>query len=154
MIKWLHHLFNPHCSICESQYKPDAAEVLREQLAHANYEKEQMLKYIMEPQPIVHNEPTPIEEPEPIRPKIVPWNVKRAMLENEDRQKAVVIRKNEEERKKAISELEKKLNINNVNDVERSDTETFLNLETGNVQSESVKGNVGNDRKEKEIAQG
>jgi len=55
-----------------------------------------------------------IEPEEPARPKFVPWNVRREMLENEDRQKAVLIRRQKEEQDKAIKNLEKKTGVSDV----------------------------------------
>jgi hypothetical protein len=93
------------CPVCE---------VLREQLAHERYEKEQLLKYILEPQPNLNSVSSGVadeNEPEPIRPRVIPWKVRREMLEAEDREKARILAKQKDEQAKAIAELEKNLGV-------------------------------------------
>ncbi len=92
-------------TICQS------CETLREQLAIANYEKSQVLnKLLKDPEP-------PTEKPvfEPTKPKMIPWNVRRQMLEREDREKARALRSaakpDAETEKKSTEELEKELDI-------------------------------------------
>lgn len=96
--------------ICKS------CETLRQQLEIANYEKNELLhKLLKDPEPIpVQNEPVKIT-----RPRMLPWNVRRQILEKEDREKAKLMRtapkpisevKDDTERI-STEELEKELEI-------------------------------------------
>lgn len=89
---WIHHFFSPHCPDCAHDRECPSCTTLREQLTNANYEKERLLSLIIE-----KNSPERIQTPmEPIRPKdsFVPWNVRRQMLEVEDRAKARIMKEN------------------------------------------------------------
>lgn len=96
-----------------------SCETLREQLALANHEKKQLLEHFLNP--TVTTSAPPVSLPEPITPKIVPWHIKRQMLEAEDRAKAAVIRKQKEDEELAkkrapsaeisVEELEKELGV-------------------------------------------
>lgn len=80
-----------------------SCETLRAQLEFVNFEKKSLLDFILE-----KNRPTesaPMERPEPIIPKTIPWNVKQRMLEQEDRARAQILRK----QKQTVEELEKEV---------------------------------------------
>jgi len=81
-------------------------EVLRTQLDESNRERKELLTRVLNP---TQSEPLPIkeEEPQPIRPQVIPWKVRQQMLESEDRKKAQLMR----DKKKEIDELEKELGI-------------------------------------------
>ena len=103
---WLHHLFNPHCEFCEARPKCASCEILKDQLEHANFEKEMLLKSILQkPEQIQQNEIA--EDITPIQSRNVPWEVKRRMLEAEDRARADIIRKQKADQVGAIAELER-----------------------------------------------
>jgi hypothetical protein len=81
-------------------------EVLREQLAHSEVERRELLHRLMappEPPPVV----TPEEEPKAIQPQFVPWRVRQQMLEAEDRKSAQLMK----DKTKEIEQLEKELGI-------------------------------------------
>lgn len=64
--------------VCQS------CETLRQQLEFSNYEKTQLLnKLLKEPEPIKE-----VVAPQITRPRSMPWNVRRQLLEQEDRVKA------------------------------------------------------------------
>jgi hypothetical protein len=117
-IKFLHHLFNPHCDRCRHEELEnkvcESCEVLKQQLDIANSEKRALLatvKEIITPQPIVQEAED--KELKPIQ-TITSWKVKRAMLEKEDRMKADAERRAKEaiaESNKSTEELEKELGI-------------------------------------------
>jgi hypothetical protein len=91
--------------VCQS------CETLREQLAIANYEKSQVLnKLLKDPEPTA----PPVFQ-EVSKPKMIPWNVRRQMLEREDREKARALRSAAQPdvaaEKKSTEELEKELDI-------------------------------------------
>ena len=91
--------------ICQS------CETLKQQLELANYREQQYLnKLLKDPEPDKTEAPIPVN-----RPKMVPWNVRRQMLEREDREKARALRNapkpDSELDKKSTEELEKELDI-------------------------------------------
>lgn len=103
-IKWLHHLFNPHCPDCAHDHECKSCETLREQLAHERFEKEQLLKALL---PAKEQVAAPIEEEyKPVKPKYIPWNQRQQLLEAEDRAKARILRN------QSTEDLEKELSIN------------------------------------------
>jgi hypothetical protein len=72
----------------------ESCKALREQLAIVNAEKKQILDTLInlaKPE-VVQSLPTIVE---PIAPKAMAWHKRREMLEEEDRNKAKVLRENE-----------------------------------------------------------
>lgn len=113
-MKWLHRLFNPHCPECRDEDRNEIIDVLQQQLNQANYNNERLIKYILEPKGefTQASSPSSIEdEPEPVRPKIVPWHIRKKMLEEQDREKAKILRQTAEDQAKAIADLEKELKL-------------------------------------------
>jgi len=134
MIKWLHHLLNPHCPECKEERESEKicrnCEQLTLQIDQINYEKKQMLEAILS-----FNRPPQVTEPAAIpanvyenaRKTALPWHVRRQMLEAEDRKKAQILAeyKKQQETKvpetkvpetevkagQSIEELEKELEI-------------------------------------------
>ena len=98
MIKWIHHLFNPHCSECFEQREREreeskvceSCETLKIQLAIVNQEKSQLLARLLdETSPKVETVTGP---PQITRPIAIPWKVRQQMLEREDRIKAKLMK--------------------------------------------------------------
>jgi hypothetical protein len=108
--KFFHELFQPHCPHCLEERQEDkhceSCETLKEQLSIANHERELLLQRILTPAP---READRIMAPEPqaVKPRTVPWNIRRQMLEQEDREKARILR----EAPQPIADLEKELGI-------------------------------------------
>lgn len=106
MINWIHKLFHPHCVQCKAEQLAQneldqearvcqSCEVLKEQLNIANYEKDILLKSILnknESNSSINQD----ESPEPIRRGAIPWRARRQMLEDEDRKKSELIKKSRE----------------------------------------------------------
>lgn len=108
MSNWIHRLFNPHCSHClseraESKVCP-SCETLKAQLERVTYENQKLLDRILTPPVIKEEQPKLVEMS---IPKNIPWNVRRQMLEAEDREKAKLLRN----APVPIEELEKELEI-------------------------------------------
>ena len=84
----------------------EVCEVLRTQLDESNRERKELLTRVLNP---TQSEPLSVkeEEPQPIRPQVIPWKVRQQMLESEDRKQAQLMR----DKKKEIEELEKELGI-------------------------------------------
>lgn len=103
LYKW----FNLEPLPCQS------CETLKLQLSIANHEKQEMLNTILSfTKPVAREETTPAVDYEKIKPKMMTWNVRRQMLEAEDKKAAQLIA---EQKKKSvneqISELEKEVGI-------------------------------------------
>jgi hypothetical protein len=96
MLKWLHHLFNPHCRECQLAAEENkvcqSCETVKMQLAIVNAEKRQLLELIVSlTKPAEIQAPSPqIGEKESVT-KLMSWRVQRQMLEAEDRKKAQIL---------------------------------------------------------------
>jgi hypothetical protein len=111
---WLHHLLNPHCSECEARARCEVCEELRSILASEKREKQLLLDALMSytKKEIIEPLKTQPEMMEPIRPTT--WRMRQQMLEEQDRVKAAILKKQEMEMK-TTDELEKELLENNAN---------------------------------------
>lgn len=93
--------------VCQS------CETLKAQLEIANYEKSQLLnKLLKEPEP----EPVAPQPPMITRPRQMSWNVRRQLLEQEDRVKAQRLKSvpkpdSPEVAKESVEDLEKELDL-------------------------------------------
>lgn len=119
-MNWFHKFFNPHCPDCIEKENCRSCDTLRAMLDQANLEKKQLLDLIIKPQ--VETVTRDTEEFKPLTPRAMPWNVRKRLLETEDRHNAALLRKKQEELKTPISggnrdttELEKELNIGGEN---------------------------------------
>lgn len=129
MFHWLHHLFNPHCDQCKEESQEnkvcESCETLKMQLSIANAEKQQMLNSILSfTAPRQENQSSPPVDYEKLKPKMMTWNVRRQMLEAEDRKQAQILAEQKkkdaeaakqapagQDRTAAIEELEKELGL-------------------------------------------
>lgn len=107
--KWF-NIETPPCASCDT---------LREQLAIANVEKRQMLDSILSLTKPSEPAPSPQVDYEKLKPKMTTWNVRRQMLEAEDKKQAQVLaeqRKSVVEATRAaeIAKLEKELGVGEV----------------------------------------
>jgi len=84
----------------ESKSYCKSCETLKEQLNQVNHEKRMLLEQFLHPVTKETVQMMP-ESPKPIMPNIVPWSVKKQMLEQEDRAKAATLRRMEEDKKRA-----------------------------------------------------
>lgn len=101
LFRKIFRLNEPHCASCD---------VLQKQLEIANYEKKELLGHILAFTTPKAEEKQVTREIEPIRPKAIPFSVKRQMLEAEDRVRAEILRKQRDE----IEQLEKEVGIGEV----------------------------------------
>ena len=111
-----------------------SCETYKEQLALANFEKKQLLERVLfVPTKETVNAVEP--PPQPIMPRMVPFRIQKQMLEAEDRARAATLRRQEEDRVRAessiertnsapienkaisIAELEKELGVENASEV-------------------------------------
>ena len=109
MINFLHRWFHPHCEHCHNEMLENkmcnACEVLREEVSRLRLENDRLLDSILKPL-VEENEEVKNEEYKPIMPNMVPWRVRKHMLETEDRRKAQLM---SEAPKPDINTLEKEL---------------------------------------------
>lgn len=107
--RFFHELAHPHCSHCIEDKTCNSCETLKRQLELANEDKAKLLELILERNKVSE---TPIIQTEhkPIKPAFVPWNVRRAALEAEDREKARILRDREPEQRE-IEKLERDIGI-------------------------------------------
>ncbi len=113
---WLHRFLHPHCSHCKEERQENSicqtCEVLTVQLARANIEKDQLLAQIERmASPSIIEEPVDKETPEPLKPRVVPWAVRRNLLEAEDRVKAKLMRDSKGKIDPSIEKLEEEVGI-------------------------------------------
>jgi hypothetical protein len=119
MFKWIHHLLEPHCEQCKAELEEQkvcaSCEVLRHQLEIANYEKKQVLQALLDSSKPVQPEERVQVNPESLKPRAIPWMVRKQMLEAEDKEKAKVIVRNrklqEQAKDNSVNELEKELGV-------------------------------------------
>lgn len=104
-----------------------SCETYKEQLAIANHEKKILLEQILvKPEVKV----TPQEaQPQAIMPKMIPWHIKRQMLEAEDRAKAAVIQRQEEEARHAQAMAAQNKSTDSINKIIQSNEISIDELE-------------------------
>lgn len=114
MFGWLREFFEiradfraKNLEIAHESKVCQSCETLKELLAAERYDKQQILnKLLREPEPVIENQ-APMEI---TRPKIMPWRVKRQLLEAEDRKKAELLR-NAPKPDTDTADLEKELGV-------------------------------------------
>ena len=115
MSNWIHRFFNPHCPHCKEEQEYArvcfSCETLRAQIEISRLENKRLLdRILVEPTPAAPSQPM-----EPTRPINVPWNVRRQMLEAEDRERAKLMHSAPTPTMYGVSiptyELEKELDI-------------------------------------------
>lgn len=111
MLKWIHHIFNPHCPECREEREREivcpSCEILKVQVEKLTYDNEKLLNRILEKPEIEPEKPRVEITP----PRNIPWNVRRQILEKEDREKARLMRDAPKPDKISTEDLEKELDI-------------------------------------------
>ena len=99
MIKWFHHLFNPHCPECKLEKEDSkicaSCESLKSEIAYLRAENQKLIDRLTESS----KEEIRVEEPQvPVIPQMLrrPWGVVRQELEKAERNKAAQIRAQKE----------------------------------------------------------
>jgi hypothetical protein len=92
MKEWLKLQFEAWIERREHHRLCETCEVLKEQLFISNTEKAKLLEQLIELTNPAKIEATPVEDYKPIQPKIVPWHIKKQMLEAESRAEAKILR--------------------------------------------------------------
>jgi len=145
MFLWLHRLLSPHCPDCQLAAMENkvcqSCETLKMQLSIANIEKKQLLESILSlTRPAEIQPPSTQVNPKDAVPKMMTWNVRRQMLEAEDRRTAQILsdqRKTDEDAKKAASKPEVQNVTSSANIDDRTQSIEQLEKELG--ISEEVK---------------
>src|SRR6266850_2663934 len=94
MSNFIHRWLNPHCSECITEKHDNSichsCEVLQMELERLRQENNRLLEYILQkPEP---EQRINTEELKMVMPKSLPWKARKQMLENEDREKAKLIK--------------------------------------------------------------
>ena len=105
MIKFIHHIFKPHCPECLDERICQSCETLRKQLEIANHNNELLMNRLLSKEESVNKEPVEIT-----RPKTLSWAVRKQMLEREDRERARIM-KEVPTPSKSVESLEKDLGV-------------------------------------------
>ena len=101
MIHWIHHLFNIDCAVCAEDRVCKSCEALKEALAIERQFNKVMFDRITLGPPAKPDVPM-LPAPKPLTTH-VPWQVKKQILEAEEREKAKVL--------KSIGDLEKEIGL-------------------------------------------
>ena len=88
MLKWFHHLFNPHCKECAEEKVCASCETLRSLLEQSQFEKRDLLNRLLQSNEKTEEPRATPENLKPIMPRHVPWRVRQQMLEEESRNRA------------------------------------------------------------------
>ena len=107
--KFIHELKHPHCLDCANDKICQSCETLKEQLVLVSAEKQKLLEVILEKNR-TSIEPVAEIDYKELRPKQTSWNVRRQLLEAEDREAARLIRERSKEQQE-IDKLEREIGI-------------------------------------------
>lgn len=114
MANWFHRFLNPHCPECklDSQDKRvcQSCETLKTEVARLTADNERILNTLIEKKGLENFQPE--KTPVMLRPpSAIPWNVRRQMLEREDRERAKILKNAPKAETTDVSDLERELNI-------------------------------------------
>ncbi len=120
IVKFFHELRHPHCEHCKDEYRDyilcESCESLKMENARLTDMVDKLLDRVLE-KPVVE---TTSASPMAIsKPSHVPWNVRRQLLESEDRKKAQLMKdaptplQAKEIDNNQIEQLEKELQVDN-----------------------------------------
>lgn len=103
MLKWWHRLTNPHCVECEYEKKCKSCETLQFALEQANREKHDLLNALLKLTSKDSEVITPANELsiDELKPRFIPWRIRQAELEANDRATAKLAKDKAEEMKSA-----------------------------------------------------
>lgn len=117
MFKWLHHLFNPHCTVCASENRCKSCDLLATALEQERYRVKQLTDHIFElntPKEVIAEREPP--DKKPVQTIKTPWHLRKQMLEHEDRLLAKTLKDQklkEQQAQKTTEQLEKELGVAN-----------------------------------------
>lgn len=90
--KWFHFILEPHCQQCVDDRLREAecqsCKTLHDVLNQVQEHNRILINTIVDMSKPVPAEEVPMKDMEPIKPRYVPWNVRKRMLEEQDRIKA------------------------------------------------------------------
>src|SRR5262245_15278227 len=112
LLRAIHRLFRPNCNcnVC-GEPKCESCERLDNMLGLERKDKDMLLNIIYNFSQEQNVLPVEEKEIEPIGPRIVPWEKKRAELERSDRIKNETQKNEDDATMRRINELEKELGI-------------------------------------------
>lgn len=123
MMKWIHHLLNPHCEHCADEKRESRAcnscDILTRENERLRFENDKLLNHLLHPSEQVEVKQSPEEYKSLV--KHLSWQARRQLLETESKEAAKVLRAREKElatsvttpgiNKSITEELEKDLGI-------------------------------------------
>jgi hypothetical protein len=113
MANWFHRFLNPHCPDCALERQDNricqSCETLKTEVARLTADNERLLNNIIEKNTISK---TSGETPVMLKPpSSIPWNLKRQILEREDRERAKLMKEAPKASETRIEDLEQELGI-------------------------------------------
>lgn len=112
LIKFFHHLFNPHCEKCEEN---EIVSILKYQIQVLTNEKKELLEQILHTiKPVTAAQTELPVNPQPIRRASLPFTARARMREEADRIQARILaeqNRNYQVDKNSIEALEKELGL-------------------------------------------
>jgi hypothetical protein len=113
MIKWWHHILQPHCPDCRDEREEskicESCSILKHELEVVRLDNQRLLNRLLE----VPKDEIKVNDSEfkPILPRNLPWAARKQMLEAEDRQRAKLMKQNQATPIITTEELEKELDV-------------------------------------------
>lgn len=133
MWNWLRELYLIRDERRASREVCKSCEVLKVQLERANYEREQLINHLLKPAAAVE-EKKPIPVTQPLNVRHMPFRVKQQILEAESREEARIMRKHQENMKKAeenaVKDFKRAADVTNIQ-IDTSPQVEALELELG-----------------------
>jgi len=117
MIKFFHHLFNPHCQQCHDEFLDskvcDSCNTLRLEIAALRKHNQQLIDAILNKVNPKEESQQVVIQPEAVN-KNLSWRVRRHLLETEDKKAAELLKqKRAEMSSPSVESLEEELEIEN-----------------------------------------
>lgn len=112
LFEFFHHMLNPHCPDCRMEHECKNCQTLRDLLEAERYNNKQLLNSLLEHVSGPKEEaPKLTEDYKPVSNSL-PWRVRQQMLEENDREKARIIREQAQNTHSlSTAELEKELGV-------------------------------------------
>lgn len=106
MSNFFHRLFNPHCPECRDELRESKVSEVEEALKRENARMQEMIDRLfdrlLEKPEVVVDERKPAST---VKPSHIPWRIRQQMLENEDREKARLLRDAPKPDPKTVEEI-------------------------------------------------
>ncbi len=121
MIKFIHHLLNPHCPDCKEDKLEEqiceSCNTLRIENAQLRKHNDQLIEALLDKvKPIEHQQEVIVQQPVNLGKTGLSWAARRQLLESEDRASAKILRDKKKEMEAipvtSVDKLEEELEVN------------------------------------------